>query len=370
MNPLVLRVLNGRLAGAEKEVERGGRISVGHQFWQDVTLREPSVRGTAVEIELGQGEQAQVSVLSGGVTLLGSTVEAGGSAILPPYVPLSVGGVAVAWGDPESARWQDATSLAGAVVVPPPPPPTRGDQALAVVGKAREQAAGFVTGPRIALVVGAILLLVGLSSFGPIVDTLGLRPDEVKRVQMALRDANLPDLQATRDETGGVFVTGIVTDEAARARAQDVLRQAHIPGTVDVRTTTDLANAAAEVARLRGLEANGKPTGRGLVELHTIPLQPEARTALIGAIRDDVGGIRRLAIVQDLIPADETPIRTVADATKKVSTVVAGDPAYIKTADGARYFAGAMMPSGHRLVAIKDQTVVLEKNGREIRLSF
>jgi type III secretion protein D len=63
-------------------------------------------------------------------------------------------------------------------------------------------------------------------------------------------------------------------------------------------------------------------------------------------------------------------VRTVADATKKVSTVVAGDPAYIQTADGARYFAGAMMPSGHRLVAIEGQIVRLEKNGHEVKLSF
>lgn len=370
MSAIVLRVLNGRLAGAEKELAPGGRISVGHQFWQDVTLREPSVRGIAVEIDLTGEDQAQVSVLSGTVSLLGSAVEAGGSAILPPFVPLSIGGVAVAWGDPESARWQEATSLAGAVPVPAPPPPTRRDQALAAVEQAREQAVGLFTVRRVAVVAGLVLLLVAIGSFGPIVDALGLRPDETKRVEIALRDAGLPDLHAAEDETGGVFVTGIVTDEAARVRAQEALRAAHVPGTVDVRTTIDLANAAAEVARLRGLEANARPTGRAMVELHTTALQPEARTGLIDAIRSDVGGIRRLALIDDLVPSNETPVRTVADVTKKVSTVVAGDPAYIRTADGARYFAGAMMPSGHRLVAIKDQTVVLEKNGRETRLTF
>jgi type III secretion protein D len=65
-----------------------------------------------------------------------------------------------------------------------------------------------------------------------------------------------------------------------------------------------------------------------------------------------------------------TEIKTISDATKRVSSVVAGDPAYIITVDGARYFPGAIMPSGHRLVAIQEQTVVLERNGHQIRIKF
>jgi type III secretion protein D len=94
------------------------------------------------------------------------------------------------------------------------------------------------------------------------------------------------------------------------------------------------------------------------------------RQRLLRGARSDVSGLTQLVIREDLQSQEDAAIKTVADVTKRVSTVVAGDPSYIQTADGARYFPGAMMPTGHRLVVIEGQSIVLEKNGRQIRLSF
>jgi type III secretion protein D len=264
----------------------------------------------------------------------------------------------------------DAGALAGAVPIPPPPPPNAQDQARVMLGRGTEAARSFFTGWRLVALAGAILLLVGITMGSTAIDAFGLRPSEPVRVARALDGAGLPDLQVTADPTGGVFVTGIVGNQAARARAQETLTSTGIPGIVDVRTTQELASASADVARLRGLEVTARPKGRTGVELHTTPLSPDARDALVQAIRSDVSGVGQVAIVDDLAPVDNAPVRTVADATKRVSTVIAGDPAYIRTVDGARYFPGAILPSGHRLAGIKDQTVVLEKNGRETRITF
>ena len=87
-------------------------------------------------------------------------------------------------------------------------------------------------------------------------------------------------------------------------------------------------------------------------------------------MRTDVPGLKRIVLRDDMPPPEDVPLKAVADATKKVSTVVAGDPAYIQTVDGARYFPGAIMPSGHRLIGIAGNTVMLEKNGRQTQLKF
>jgi type III secretion protein D len=47
-----------------------------------------------------------------------------------------------------------------------------------------------------------------------------------------------------------------------------------------------------------------------------------------------------------------------------------GDPAYIVTADGARYFVGATLPSGHRITAITGQRVSLERAGQATTLNL
>ncbi|MBW8911260.1 MAG: hypothetical protein JF564_05095, partial [Sphingomonas sp.] len=139
---------------------------------------------------------------------------------------------------------------------------------------------------------------------------------------------------------------------------------------VDVQTVGELANASVDVARIRGLQAVARPIGPAAIELRTTPLDPDGRAKLTQAVRTDVPALKRLVLRDDMPPPEDVPLKTVADATKKVSTVVAGDPAYIQTVDGARYFTGAIMPSGHRLIGIVGNTVMLEKNGRQTQLKF
>jgi len=191
------------------------------------------------------------------------------------------------------------------------------------------------------------------------------------RADLFLDSAGFPQLHAANDPvSGGVIVTGVVADEAERLKAQEALGRRGMAATINVQTSAELARAAADVARIHGMEAEGRPISRTGVELRTTRMSDDQRAKLALAIRTDVRQLGRLVFREDLIPRDDNPIRTVSDATKRVSTVVAGDPAYIQTVDGARYFAGAVMPSGHRLVTIQGRTIFFEKDGRETRLEF
>ena len=66
----VLRVLNGRLAGTEKRLPEQGEVSIGHQFWQDIVIRDPATKGIAVDLRMGEAAGAQITVLSGKASLL------------------------------------------------------------------------------------------------------------------------------------------------------------------------------------------------------------------------------------------------------------------------------------------------------------
>ena len=368
----VLRVLNGRLAGTEKALPDAGTLSIGHQYWQDVVIRDPATKGIAVDLTLGGDGNAQIAVLSGTATLLGSPVAEGGSAILPPYVPFTIGGVALAWGERDAARWNEADGLAVSLPVPPVAPPTAREHATQVLGRVRSEVGAAVT-PRWLVAIGVLAVVALLLAFAmPLADALGLRPEPAARVDKALADAGLPGLVVVQanDGSSGVVVRGVVRDAAERNRAARALRDSWVPGTLDVRTSAELAQASVDAARLRGVPALARAIGRTAVELRTIPLEDDRAARLQQAIRGDVRDITRLVIRDDLPPPEEAPLKSVADVTKKVSNVVSGDPSFIQTVDGARYFAGAMMPSGHRLVGIEGNTVVLEKNGRETRLSF
>ena len=369
--PTVLRVLSGRLAGTEKTLPPSGTVSIGHQFWQDVVIRDPQTKGIAVDFALAADGQAQIVVLSGQAELLGQTVDAGQTAILPPYVPFSIGGVALAWGEPESSRWSDAGGLVRTTPGAVPASPSPIDEAVDNLRRGATKATSLFSGRAglVALgVVGAIAL--GAAAV-PALDALGLRADPATRVDRALDEAGLTQLVVAPAKVGeGVTVTGVVANEAQRVTAQEVLRDTSVEGTVDVQTSPELAQSAADVARGRGLQANAKATSRTGVELHTSPLTPEGRDQLVRAVRTDVKGIGALVVRDDLPALDESLIKTVGDLTKKISTVIAGDPSYIQTVDGARYFSGATMPSGHRLIGIEGDTVFLEKDGRQSQVKF
>jgi type III secretion protein D len=367
----VLRVLSGRLTGTEKRLPPSGRVSVGHEFWQDVVIRDPATKGIAVELER-DGDGAQLTVLSGSVTLLGSPVGAGTTALLPPYVPFAIGGVAVAWGAPDAARWDEAAQLAGAQPAPPELPAPVTDQALAALGGAGARLARWAHDRRAATLAGVAVVVLLLALVMPTaVAGLGLFGTPVARAERVLAQAGFARLAVSERGAGdGVLVQGFVAGGAARDRVAQTLAANDIPAELRLRTTADLAAASADVARLQDIRAAARPLGERVVELRTAPIGEAQRERLVAAIRSDVPGIRRLKLRGDLPAAEEVVLRQVSDATKKVSTVVSGDPSYIQTVDGARYFGGALLPSGHRLVAIQGNLVVLDKGGRQSRVAF
>ena len=58
------------------------------------------------------------------------------------------------------------------------------------------------------------------------------------------------------------------------------------------------------------------------------------------------------------------------DPGKRISSLVPGEPAYLVTADGSRYFLGALLPSGHRVMQIAKGSLALELNGQQLILNF
>jgi type III secretion protein D len=107
---LILRVLDGRQAGAEYRLGAGMAISIGHAFGHDIVLRAASTRGISLQVEI-DGAVPLLRVVQGEVAMLARPVAAGECAQLPLYVPVAMGDLNFALGDPESDRWQEASTL-------------------------------------------------------------------------------------------------------------------------------------------------------------------------------------------------------------------------------------------------------------------
>jgi type III secretion protein D len=85
--------------------------------------------------------------------------------------------------------------------------------------------------------------------------------------------------------------------------------------------------------------------------------------------RRDVPGLTALDVHNTVPSAQGRPV-IVDDPGKRVASIVQGDPPYIVTVDGTRYFEGALLPSGHRIAGIAEKQVLLEFNGVRTPLIF
>jgi type III secretion protein D len=355
------RVLTGRHRGACHPIG-AGRITVGYEYWHDIVLHEPATAGLAIELDVNDHGCAGLSVLSGCVALLGNRLAAGASATLPPFVPLHVGDAAFAWGDADSPRWAEAEALAATPGALPPAiaanDPWRHTPVGGLMRFARSSAALMA-----ALAVGAVAMVP--NGFDPRANPARDRD----RAVAALAAAGYPSLSVRADADGAITVAGRIASEADRPAVTYALAAAEVPATLALRSDVELARAVADSARINGFDVTAKLVA-GAIELHHSALDPAARARLVEVIRRDVPGVGRLRLANDN-PARPAPmLASISDATHRVSSVVAGNPGWIATADGGHYFPGSVLPSGHRLVAIETAAVILENAGQRTRLAF
>ena len=365
---LVVRVLTGTRAGAEAALPASGRATIGHEYWHDVVIREEATRDCALELALGDDSVARLTVLGGSAVLLGSTLQAGDTAVLPPFVPVTIGGIAVAYGSAIADRWDDATAIA---VSSQPAETTPTETVASLTDSWRDASRGRLgRSLRPAAILGILAAIAVLLLAGPAIEALQIGGGPAGRTERAITAAGYGGVKVREAADGTLVLTGYVATDADRQRIRGLVEAKAIRATLSIETGEETARAVGDVARLNGVEARTRPLRAGIVEMTTAPIDQPTRTRIAGLIRRDAPSLRRLVFREDPSMAGESEVKTIADATKRVSSVVAGDPAYILTVDGARYFPGAIMPSGHRLVAIQEQTVVLERNGQQVRLKF
>jgi type III secretion protein D len=361
----VLRVLSGRLRGAEHRLHPGKFVRIGHGFDHDIVLRDPSTRGLSIELHLGE-DMAQVRVVAGQVALLGRPVAAGEQVALPAYVPMMLGTFAVAIGDPASERWEESTRLlmiapAGAAQEAAPQRAALGERVATRLYPMRGALALDRQWPVYATLAALLLLLVALA--GPATRWVSHQLHDEAADQAALAAAGFGNLTIT-DGPAGPVIQGIVKDDAALARLRLLVAQRIGSAMLDVDTMEGLAAAATDLLRAQGVDGEAVPR-RGNALLVTAEFLPADRQAeLARLIREDVPGVTRVHFAADAARGDRDLQYFFSGSEYGLATFVDGDPGYITTADGTRWFAGAQVPTGHRIVSIGSGRARFERNGR------
>lgn len=375
-----LRVLAGPQAGAAIVVKPNVDVGIGSLSSQNcqVVLRDPSVDWHRLHVRLRDGA-VRLHVVRGQVNVDGQVLTGPCSADWPLYAPLRLGDTVIAIGVRGAEAWGQAHEQAQRLpalllqrVSPEGMDTATGDvsadEAVVDVRPRRRPEAWVATVGGVVAVVGAGLLsMVALGT-----SAQHGEPTERERLSRLLTREEFKSLRAEVTKEGEIRVLGVLPSRASRAKLEQALAAETLGPTLDVRVEDDVATAVAEVFRMNGVvaEVTAANGAAGTVRVRTVEPDVARLKRAEAAVRRDVPGLASLQLEHVPLRLPPPPMNIPDDPQKRVAAVVAGEVPYLVTADGSRYFIGAMLPSGHRVDAITDQQVLLTKDGMTSPLRF
>jgi type III secretion protein D len=395
-----LRVLQGEQQGARTAVLAGSTIHIGADLDSDVVLRglgpqSESDAGMRLSVKAA-ADGVHLAVQQGQVQVDGRTVGPGQTLVLAMGTPLTLGStqIALVQSDAPDAD-ADAAGTATA------------SGASADEGEGAEQAAAasaassapssatpsatpstnagpdrFVSWPRRLLTGGGALAAVSVGVLAFAYSAVPAPPTPAQQAQRAetlLHGAGMARLTVRSDGQGVLHVSGYLDTPAQRARAEQLLAAERAPNSLHARATAptqwqvwvneSVVGAVQDVFRAKGIPARAEAVGPGAVRVQTSVSDPLVLEEVRSTARRDVPGLTALDVHNTVPSAQGRPV-IVDDPGKRVASIVQGDPPYIVTVDGTRYFEGALLPSGHRIAGIAEKQVLLEFNGVRTPLIF
>lgn len=120
-----------------------------------------------------------------------------------------------------------------------------------------------------------------------------------------------------------------------------------------------------DLFRINGVTAKTEFDEKGTLWVYTFIRDNGLLESVKSAVANDMPKLKNWEIA-NTPPEDSIP----EDPGKQVVMIVSDEPAYILTADQTRYFVDSLLPSGHRISAIEEGRVMLEKSGERSELSF
>lgn len=371
LHALELRVFEGPQGGARAPLSAGIPcvVAAGHEGAEgaDIVLREDHLPPARVRI-CAELTRATLEVLSGEVLLGSEVLKSGAQTTWSQHVPLKIGSSVVAFGRACIDDWKAGTPAPGLVDEPPSPGV---DGHIPKTNKSLTRRAEFWLA-----CMGAGVLAVCAGALG--VARVAAAPvpqaaaNEAVSLAQALQSSEFSTLEVGRAPDGTTTLRGRLAAQSQRAKLDAWLaaRPASAPVAVDVWVDEAVAHDVTEVFRVNGVAVRTQLAGPGRVTAEAAEPNTDKLNRATEVVRRDVRGLQALDVRNTAKPAPPPAPPLVDDPGKRIASLVPGDLPYIVTADGSRYFIGAMLPSGHRVLQIARGSLTLELNGQQTTLSF
>ena len=371
MQMLELRVFEGPQRGARAPLAAGtGFVLAANPQGQagdaDVVLREEGCAPARVRVTVDMHD-ALLEVLEGEVQLGGKTLPAGEQAPWAMHAPLKIGRSVVAFGRAAMARWP------GAAIGNATEAPHAEDSTTTTSVAARKPRTPMSRRPEVWLAaMGGMVLLICGAAFGTARFAAPPATDPVvpPSLAIALKTSEFSTLQLGVRKDGQPELRGRLETLQQRAHLDAWLAEHQFAPALDVQVDESLVRDVTETYRVNGVSVQAKVIGAGIVAVEAAERDTEKLARGEEVVRRDVRGINKL-VVRNTVAPQRKPLPPMSDDPgKRIASLVPGEPAYLVTADGSRYFVGSMLPSGHKIAEIDANSVTLEHDGEKTTLNF
>lgn len=347
--PERLLVSSGEQAGACLHIDGRQALSIGNALENDVVIRTPGAEPVKLQLEGATG-QRRIRLVQGEAALAGR-----------PLLPdeqwhewtggvLTVGGIEILLEGASKAEQNNSSGLMEPDSASHP---------------AARRSVGIV-----AVLVGlAVLTALGIQGRWQ-VDASEQRPNNTFEQQMAALD--LGDSLVLEGDGDPRRLLGRVATHAQYRELQAVVAAQAVPPEMQVQVDDELRESIRDIYRNHGVSAQVAVLGQGHVQVDTQGVSDETLIEIEQALQEDIPGLQKLDVSNSPAAQEDDAAGTARalDPKKEVEAVVAGSISYVMTRDKARYFVGAVLPSGHTITAIEQGLVVMQRDGEESRLRF
>lgn len=366
---LTLRVLAGRNEGAQHSLPPDRRVLIGHGYDNDIVLRNSESRGYALEVT-PHGKLAALKVIAGEIVVLGRTLVARERVTLEPYVPVRMCGFVFAIGEADETRWASASELAAQdpqtfIANTDPAPRTNvGERIELRTQPIRSRYGATVLAPKTLLLAAALLLAIAVGTFvgTSLLTPPTASPQEIKQELIAQGFGHLTVEQAAGGN--GLAIVGLVTDENKLLQLRTWAEAKHPEIALGVATLPSAAEAANNLLAAHNVDADVRPSGLDGLLIETEFLPRDRLTELEALLRRDLPRVQFFTFTTSAQRGESDLAYFFNAPGYGAASFVAGDPGYIVTEDGTRWFAGASLPTGHTILEITGNSVTVERDGQ------
>jgi type III secretion protein D len=359
--PPEIVIIAGEQIGARAPLDSNQTITLSGASDTDVMLRDANIESERLKIST-LNNKAYIEVINGNIEIEGKSVKHGRKMRLHEYTKVKIGDTAFIYTNEPHISLEEILNKVSAEI----------SKTKSLYFKQSTKPNRFIIlfSLLILLILTVVLINIVKASFNDAGEHALSTKDTI---QGLLYKNGFESLNLVQRSTGLFAVNGFVMTNKERALLENIIDEYKVPVILDLEIGDQLAMEVRELFRVNGIEILAETVQEGVVKVIAKSNSVEEFERIRNIALKEIANLKSMKIE---LTEKDARTQTIGsnmnynEADKRITMVVGGDPAYIMTADQSKYYVGALLPTGHKIVDIIDQQVILEKQGKQKTLEF